>query len=246
MPETRIITVYTIQDLAGAARARALEWLAQGAMTGKWWDATEADVTTLGALFGLTITDLSFSGFWSQGDGASVTGSYQHKAGALRAVKRHAPKDTELHSIVAELTAIAKRNRYQLSANISRISHQYSHPNTVEVETDQERVEGDGGNRGALAETLRDFMRWIYGQLEAEHTYQTSEQACIDSADANDYRFSANGSPLHHLTGTIGTELVNALRDLVTRCDGEAGVRADGSNIDTMHAHVVLAKLEGR
>jgi hypothetical protein len=31
-----------------------------------------------------------------------------------------------------------------------------------------------------------------------------------------------------------------ALAELVNRCDGEAGVRADGSNIDTRWAHVVL------
>lgn len=193
MPETREITVYTAQELTGRARERALQWLADGETQGDWWDAVEDDAKTIGALFGLTITDLSFSGFWSQGDGASVTGTYQHKAGALKAVKRHAPKDTELHRIVAELAAIAKRNRYQLSANITRSSHQYSHERTVEIDTDTPKVETDGGNRGALAETLRDFMRWIYGQLEAEHTYRTSEQACLESADANEYRFTADG-----------------------------------------------------
>jgi hypothetical protein len=37
-------------------------------------------------------------------------------------------------------------------------------------------------------------------------------------------------------------ELVDALRELVARCDGEEGVRADGSNIQTMHANALLAK----
>lgn len=40
-------------------------------------------------------------------------------------------------------------------------------------------------------------------------------------------------------------ELLEALRELVTRCDGEPGVRADGSNIDTMQAHAALDKAEG-
>ena len=35
-------------------------------------------------------------------------------------------------------------------------------------------------------------------------------------------------------------ELRKALENLVLRCDGEEGVRADGSNIDTRQAHVVL------
>lgn len=39
-------------------------------------------------------------------------------------------------------------------------------------------------------------------------------------------------------------ELAAALRRLVERCDGAAGVRADGSNIDTADAHGVLAKVQ--
>ena len=40
-------------------------------------------------------------------------------------------------------------------------------------------------------------------------------------------------------------DLLEALRDLVARCDGDEGVREDGSNIDTAWAHAVIAKAEG-
>lgn len=40
------------------------------------------------------------------------------------------------------------------------------------------------------------------------------------------------------------TDLLAALRNLVTRCDGEDGVRADGSNIPTAQAHAVLARYD--
>lgn len=43
---------------------------------------------------------------------------------------------------------------------------------------------------------------------------------------------------------TNAPELFDALKDLVNRCDTEEGVRADGSNIDTLKAHIVLAKIE--
>ena len=35
-----------------------------------------------------------------------------------------------------------------------------------------------------------------------------------------------------------------ALRDLVKRCDGAEGVRADGSNIDTRGAHAALGDFQ--
>ena len=41
-------------------------------------------------------------------------------------------------------------------------------------------------------------------------------------------------------------ELLAALLNLVARCDGEEGVRANGSNIDTLAAHFAIAKAEGR
>jgi hypothetical protein len=38
-------------------------------------------------------------------------------------------------------------------------------------------------------------------------------------------------------------KLVEALRELMLRCDGEEGVRADGSNVQTMRASALLAEL---
>ena len=40
-------------------------------------------------------------------------------------------------------------------------------------------------------------------------------------------------------------ELLAALEELVLRCDGAEGVRSDGSNIQTMRAHAVLARAKG-
>lgn len=39
-------------------------------------------------------------------------------------------------------------------------------------------------------------------------------------------------------------DVLDALRDLVTRCDGAEGVREDGSNIDTTWAHAALGDFE--
>lgn len=49
------------------------------------------------------------------------------------------------------------------------------------------------------------------------------------------------GHPDARLLGAA-LELYEALEDLVRRCDGDEGVRADGSNIQTIAAHAALAK----
>jgi len=41
-------------------------------------------------------------------------------------------------------------------------------------------------------------------------------------------------------------DLLAALQELVARCDGEEGIRKDGSNIQTMQAHAAIAKAEGQ
>lgn len=43
------------------------------------------------------------------------------------------------------------------------------------------------------------------------------------------------------MTLPIAAELLAALEELVARCDGAEGVRADGSNIQTIRAHAVIA-----
>lgn len=58
--------------------------------------------------------------------------------------------------------------------------------------------------------------------------------------DARDREASANARPI-----AAAPDLYEALRELVSRCDGDAGVRADGSNIETMQAHAALDKVEG-
>lgn len=40
-------------------------------------------------------------------------------------------------------------------------------------------------------------------------------------------------------------DLLEALEELVARCDGEQGVRADGSNIDTLRQHVAISRARG-
>lgn len=188
-------TVYKVQELEGSAREHALQWIAEASIHDQWWDFTYEDAKTIGALMGIEIRDIYFSGFWSQGDGACFTGSYYYKRGSVQAVTEHAPQDEELHRIVRELRNIQRRNFYQLAASVThrhRGSHEHSVDITVETHSQYAGVTAD--DEEALADVLRDYMRWIYRQLEKEHEYLTSEEQCIEAADANEWEFTATGS----------------------------------------------------
>ena len=48
-----------------------------------------------------------FSGFWSQGDGASFEGYWSHSKGAAARIRDYAPMDATLHGIADRLQALA-------------------------------------------------------------------------------------------------------------------------------------------
>lgn len=45
-----------------------------------------------------------------------------------------------------------------------------------------------------IAETLRDYMHWIYRQLEKEYDYLNSDEAVDESIKANEYEFTEDGT----------------------------------------------------
>ncbi len=195
MPETRSITVYPLAELTGTARETALNTLAQWNTDDNWWEFIEDDTRRLGALFGLTVAELQFSGFSSQGDGASITGSYRYVKGGLTAIQKEAPTDETLHAIVSDLTRIQRLRGYRLTAEIVRTSHHYSHENTVTATAyDSRGDEHVAAVSEAVTDVLRRFMRWVYRMLETEYEYRTSEAALLEFAEANEYRFLASGS----------------------------------------------------
>jgi hypothetical protein len=77
----------------------------------------------------------------------------------------------------------------------------------------------------------------IPAQLQGEMAYAARCHAAAS-------RLLAEGSAIHGdalADPRTVEELRAALAELTARCDGEEGVRADGSNIQTMRAHAALA-----
>ena len=128
MPRIIETTVYTIDELSGAAKENARIWYRDQGLHDEWYDFVYEDFETICAIIGVTLAttpvrlcgggtrdkpQVNFSGFSSQGDGASFAGRYSHARGAARAIRAHASQDADQRRIADSLRAVQKRNFFQ-------------------------------------------------------------------------------------------------------------------------------------
>lgn len=145
-----------------------------------WYENVFEDAKTIGALMGFVIRDIGFSGFWSQGDGAHFTGFFGYAKGAVKAVKDYAPEDTTLHDIAERWADVQKPYFYGLRGEITHRGR-YQHENCTLFdfwhEQGTELPESFWESHGEdVKEVARDFMRWIYKQLQLEYEFQLAAE----------------------------------------------------------------------
>jgi hypothetical protein len=195
--ETITRELYQFDELDEKAKETARDWYRQFIFQDSHdWEHIYEDATTIGSLMGIEIDKIYFTGFSSQGDGACFEGTYAYKKGSVKAVKDYAPEDKELHRIVEELYQLQKKNAYKLQASVKQRGH-YMHSGCTEVEV----FKYDSGydwpsfndDEKELKELLRDFMNWIYNQLEKEHDYLYSAESVDENITINEYEFTSEG-----------------------------------------------------
>ncbi|MCK5603675.1 antitoxin of toxin-antitoxin stability system [Candidatus Pacearchaeota archaeon] len=192
-------TVFKFDELSEKAQQTAIEKLYNLNTDYNWWDYEDAKQAA--ACIGIEIDDIWFSGFSSQGDGACFEGSYSYQKGGVKAIKDCAPQDERLHQIAMNLQETQRKSFYGLSATVKHSGHYY-HEYCTDISVSECRTLRDGCEsegyasieaHEAIEEALRDFMRWIYKQLEKDYYYLTSEEAIKESIEANEYEFTGNG-----------------------------------------------------
>lgn len=143
-----------------------------------WHESVFEMAKEAGAILGIDIDDIHYSGFWSQGDGASFTGSYAYAKGAAKHIRAEYPSHTELHAIADTLQHLQRVNFYRLTATITqrgRYFHEMTMQADVEDSADSYRDIGEDAS-DSLLEAMRDFARWIYATLEKEYEYESAWQ----------------------------------------------------------------------
>lgn len=191
MPTKKTIDVYKLTELEGTARERAYAKLREWATDYEWWDCELSyyaeQLQALG--FDATWKDISFSGFSSQGDGASFTGRLEDFSKLLPEL------ETDHHYQWIELF------KDYLTVRLERISHHYSHERTVSVSLEFDcRANSDSPLWAILEELEESIDRWrvdycykIYRSLEAQYDYLMGDENIEDMAELNEYRFDSSG-----------------------------------------------------
>lgn len=214
--------VYTYDELDDAGKEKAREWYARSVFDDSCdWEFVYEDAERMAELMGIEIDRrawtnaggykgsepcIYFSGFSSQGDGACFEGTYRYKKGAVAAIKKETgfghkrpdgtvgTGDKELIRIATELQAIQRKHFYKLRAACTRNGHYYhSGCMSVDVEDSENRYRDLGDAEGEIRQLMRDFADWIYGRLNDEYDYQTSDEAVEESILANEYEFYQSG-----------------------------------------------------
>ena len=210
MPQVIEITVYTIDELSNAAKEAARAWYRKSCLDYEWYDFVYEDFQTICGIIGIALRTspvrhhgrgtrdkphLFWAGFSSQGDGVSFEGSYSHARGATKAIRAHAPKDTELHRIADNLHALQRRNFFQLHCSI-RQNGRYCHEYTMTIEVERHSPTWQPPTDDAedsVTEAMRDLARWLYRHLRAEYEQLTSDEAVDEDLAANETTFTAEG-----------------------------------------------------
>lgn len=187
-------TVYQYNELSESAKQKARNWY-----TGEGFefyaDNVIEDVQQIASILGVSDCEVLYSGFWSQGDGACINGSYRYAKNAPKKITEYC-NDVTLLVIATQLQNAQRKAFYKTRVKITH-SGGYYHYNSMDFQHDNE-LYPDLDDRSEpckeLEEAFRMFAKWIYRQLESEYENQVSEEVVAETIEVNACEFLEDGS----------------------------------------------------
>jgi hypothetical protein len=188
------VNTYSFDELSEEAKKHAIEKLCDINTDYEWYDCTIDDFKDRAREKGFDVDKTYFSGFWSQGDGAMFEGS----------VDFHVWKPTNIHPLVIKCI---DNGLISLSWSVKHRGHYY-HSKCRYIDFDYGNVpytwKSNYGATGRIIDEMtkieaqleEDFTELcadLYRSLEEEYEYQTSEEAIIETIEANEYEFTEDG-----------------------------------------------------
>lgn len=189
--------VFDFEELGEEARQKAIDTHRNFLQEVIDLDCETGEFKRLLEMYGFSDVKVYYSGFWSQGDGASFTGRYRYKAGGLKAVKAEFTGTwfKDVIEYLDLLDGINKKCFYSLLYRIDSNSR-YCHSNTMQVNSLEDYRDGYrdlSKYEDDITEYVRGIADEFYYLLEKSYTSQFTNEAVIESLECNEYEFYENG-----------------------------------------------------
>jgi hypothetical protein len=193
--ETVTYDVFKFEELDPKVQAKVLDDNRDWNVDHEWYEFTIEDFTEKLESLGFRCPKISFSGFCSQGDGASFEVKSCDVAKLIEALKDRSNNYAKYKKY------LTKVNDYgHIALSTLTVNHHYSHENTKRMDLDTSLASRFKRLNALLdtfveeVESLRyDLCREIYKSLEKEYDYLTSDEAIKESIEANEVEFLATG-----------------------------------------------------
>jgi len=215
---------YSFEDLPEESKKKALEKNRDINVEYQDWhdpviEGFEEDMKELG----LEDVIVEYSGFYSQGDGASFTARVDDEEKFLRDAlgipnstefldmgddEDTSKQDDDLRQLMGDLRNIGYDTREKLKPedlyiNIERISSRYHHENTIAASVEIEELDVEDDDRdwdkfrdemeSIVTEWARDKSQELYRTLEKDWDSLQSDEEVAETLIAGDYEFNLEG-----------------------------------------------------
>ena len=215
--------VFTFDELSESVKSRVLDKFRDiNVNYDEWCDYIFDDFQEVAKRLGFDINrkDIRFTGFYSQGDGASFTGSLiLSESWTPKDLINYKSNDEALKKIAESLSTLTSSifdfyhamKGDQIDVEIKSHSVRDVHECNVYCEVDQFAFGETFGDEcpksvsqsameyddSLTDEVLRPLCRWLYSQLESAYDGFTSDEFVKESIEANKFEFYADGE-IHH------------------------------------------------
>jgi hypothetical protein len=177
------IFVFKFQELSPKTQNRTLEKYRETLVDDWWYEPIIEGFKERLERLGYWDIDCFFSGFYSQGDGASFIAKYGYE-------KIVNPDD----EFGAQLNKLQEKYNNDLRGRIMKTSSNYVHEGTMIVDyLETSGVDAEEEDINQFRAISRELARILYKDLEKEYDYLTSDNSIANYFTENETYFHKNG-----------------------------------------------------
>lgn len=158
-----------------------------------WYEYLIDDIKTMLGYCGFTEPEIAFSGFSSQGDGASFTGTCYYNDIDIVKLTEYAPNEEKFRLFATDLKNLMK-DYPDARVKLTRTNRHYVHEHTIDYDLE---YEGEVSQREETIDDIKlacqGIMREIYRRLEAEYDFLQGDEQVHEGLEINERYFDDAG-----------------------------------------------------